>query len=384
MEFKRELLIKAIGRVDTVISKRVVIPILENILIEVKNNECIITGTDLQTTMRSSFPVPGTKDTSFCINPKDVKQFLAELAVETIFAEVITNTTKSKETDENGNKAPDIMQTSLRIEYGLGSEISFPVYNSKEFPTVPDTGKTESSFEVDFKEFKDLIYKIKDFPGHDELRPVMAGALIEITKGETRATATDANKLASFRIENKSDIETSFVIPKESFLPIAKMPPKNAVIIVYEKNVKIKVDTVELIFRIVEGNYPKWRAVIPTDSEYEMIVEKAFLEKGLKIVSLSSQSQVVFKMDGENLSITGENIDFNKKGNFNMPTIERKDNRNVEGKPFMAGYNPRLLKTVLDAVPEGVDNLKVHMSATRALKIGDVTKDVLILMPIMI
>jgi DNA polymerase-3 subunit beta len=246
-----------------------------------------------------------------------------------------------------------------------------------------------SSVNVSHKVLQKGIDKTLFATADDELRPVMNGIFVEITPDFMSFVASDAHKLVRYRrTDAKADFESSFILPKKPAGLLKNLLPKEEFDVKLEfddKNAFFTLSNYKLICRLVEGNYPSYNSVIPTDNPNSMIIDRIAIFNTVKRVSVfSNQASNLVKLNiNENqLVVSAQDID------FSISAVERL-NCEYEGDEIEIGFKSTFLQEILSNISSG--DVKVELSdPTRAglllpAETDDEDEDVLmLLMPMMI
>ena len=190
-------LLKAVQSLSGVINSNNTLPILDDFLFNISENELKITASDLETTMIVS------------IQP-DLVEGAGEV---TIPARLLIDILKNF---PDIPVAFNIDETTLAIEITTGEgRYKMAGHKSDEFPQVPvleDAAKWEIPADVLACGFEKTVFAT----GNDEIRPVMTGVFMEMTNNGLNFVATDAHKLVRYRrLDIKSETLASFIVPKK-------------------------------------------------------------------------------------------------------------------------------------------------------------------------
>lgn len=211
-----------------------------------------------------------------------------------------------------------------------------------------------------------LAYNIKSCMGCveiDKLRPVFYGIFFEFDKESIIMTATDTHKLVTIKnaIENTND--GKFILPYNSAIAITKFIEDkecNRVSISYnDKNAIFTSERFTMVCRLIEGNYPNYRAVIPTDSDKKIIVDKTTLIDACKRASIFSSAttrQIRISLSTNNITISADDFDLSNSSIENVSCI-------YNGEPLEIGFNAKYLISVLDNISTDTsDDVVLQMS----------------------
>jgi DNA polymerase-3 subunit beta len=289
--------IQAISRV---ISNKNTLPILDNFLFELKNGELIATASDLETTLITTIPLDASEGEGVIALPaKILTDTLKEFPEQPLTFEVDAQTLAVKLSTENG-------------------KFSIPGQNGDDYPKNPE--KEQDSIvnitvasEVLLKGVNKTLFATAD----DELRPVMNGIFIELNNNDLTFVASDAHKLVRYkRLDGRSEVESSFILPKKPASLLRNILPKevNPVLVEFDdKNAFFTLSNYKLICRLVEGKYPSYGSVIPTNNPFKLTIDRVELYNTLKRVSVFSNpasNLIKFELSNNELVVSAQDIDF--------------------------------------------------------------------------
>jgi DNA polymerase-3 subunit beta len=249
-----------------------------------------------------------------------------------------------------------------------------------------DTAVWEIPADVLAKGFEKTVFAT----GTDEIRPIMSGVLMEMTDNFLTFVATDAHKLVRYRrMDVKSDNVASFIMPKK---PINQL--KNILGTLADEPVRIEFNKTNasfvfgdyvLICRLIEGRYPNYDAVIPKQNPNQLTIDRqTFLSAIRRVAVFSSKAthQVRFRIAGQELTLTAEDIDFYNEAKERLTC-------SYEGDDMEIGFNSRFLQEMLGNFDS--ETVKIEMSApNRAGIITPVENEneaedlLMLLMPVML
>ncbi len=155
----------------------------------------------------------------------------------------------------------------------------------------------------------------------DELRPVMNGVYINFAPAGLTFVGTDAHKLVKYEAKAETDLTASFILPKKpaNLLKSVLLREEDAIEVRFDsKNAVFKLKNHTLVCRLIEGNYPNYNAVIPTDNPNKVLVDRIELVNGIKRVAVCSNPTTnLIRMDiGDNrINLTAQDIDFSVSAN---------------------------------------------------------------------
>jgi DNA polymerase-3 subunit beta len=364
------LLLKNLQSILGVINSNNTLPILDDFLFELQDDQLTITSSDLETTMRA------TVKTDMSEGPGSVA----------IPAKILVDTLK---TFPDIPVAFSIDETSLMIEISAGEgKYKLSGHKSEEYPRTPlledITAITLNSGLMSYAVNKTLFAT-----GNDELRLVLSGIFCELTPDDVTFVATDAHKLVRYRrMDVRSAESTSFILPKKpmNLLKNTLAGLDVPVTIEYNKtNAFFAFSNIHLICRLIDGKYPNYDAVIPKENPNKMIIDRHALLTTIRRVSIfanQSTHQIRFRISGQELVLSAEDIDFSNEAKERLTC-------SYEGEDLEIGFNSKFLVEMLSNID--TDEVKLEMSAPNRAGIllpvnqGNKDEDILMLvMPVML
>jgi DNA polymerase-3 subunit beta len=336
-------LLRSLQKISGVLSTSSTLPILEDFLFELTNDQLKITASDLETT------ISVVLKTDMAENP----------GVVAIPAKMLLDIMKT---------FPELPVTiSVNME-NMGVELiagdgkyKLVGHRSDEFPQVPELGDT-SKILLNASLLVNAFNKTLFATGNDELRPVMSGVLCEITEDYLTFVATDAHKLVRYR---RADIHpkmnASFILPKKPLNHLKNIMPDDENVEVNleytDTNAMMTFDDITLICRLIDGKYPNYDAVIPTKNPYKLTIDRKILLNSLRRVAIfgsKSTHQIRFKISGKELILTAEDIDYSSEAKERLTC-------SYEGEDIEIGFNSRFMQDMLNSLES--ENVVIEMSA---------------------
>ena len=364
-------LLKAIQALSGVINSSNTLPILDDFLFDINEDELKITASDLETTMTVS------------IKP-DMVEGKGQV---TIPARLLIDVMKN---------FPDIPvsfnidEATLAIEITTGEgRYKMVGHKSDEFPQVPvitEPSVWDIPADVLACGFEKTIFAT----GNDEIRPIMTGVFMAMSDTCLTFVATDAHKLVRYRrMDVKSDAAASFIVPKK---PINQL--KNILAGRADEPVRVEFNNTnasfifgeyKLICRLIEGRYPNYEAVIPTTNPNKLIVDRQLLNAAIKRVAIFSSKathQIRFKISGQELVLTAEDLDYSNEAKERLTC-------NYSGEDTEIGFSSKFFQEMLANLNQ--TEIQLEMSAPNRAGIitpvdnQNADEDILmLLMPVML
>ena len=308
-----------------VINSNNTLPILDNFLFEISENQLKVSASDLETTMTAVVAIESDSKGSIAIS--------ARLLLDTLKTFPDQPLTFKTEGDSIIEISSD--QGKYDMAYFGGDE--FPKSVSLQSPS-----KTIVPSNVVATAISKTIFAA----GNDDLRPVMSGVFFQFSTDNLTFVATDAHKLVKYtRTDVTADKTAEFIMPKKPLnLLKGVLGGEEDVIIEYnDANAKFTFENFVLICRLIDGKYPNYEAVIPKENPNKLTVDRASFQNSVRRVSIFSSKtthQIRLKMAGTELNISAEDLDFSNKADERLSC-------DYQGDDMQIGFNSRFLSEML-------------------------------------
>jgi len=335
--------------VNGAIMSKPIIPILENFLFEVKGGELHIYSTDLETSMTTILPVDAKEDMRVAVPSKMVIDTLRSLPEQQVTFDV-----------DGSSFGIDISNDHGR--YKMAGQ------DGADYPNLPERSG-DGSFTVPANILLKAVSKTLFAAGVDELRVNLTGLFVEMKESTVNFVATDANKLVRY---TRKDIQPG-------------VNDETPVVVDYNStNVFFNFGETQLICRLLDEKYPDYNAVIPTNNDNHLNINRMdFLSAISRISIFASKTthQVRLKIAGSELTLSAEDIEMANEAVENLPC-------EYNGEDMEIGFNARFLKEMLSTLDGDTVQLQLSQPNRAGLLVpveqGDSEDITMLIMPMML
>ncbi len=365
-------LLSHLSAISKVISSKSTMPILDNFLFQLSESELTITASDLESTLITSMELDNIEgDGTVAVPAKLLTDTLKEFPEQPLTFQIDGENFGIEIFSDNG-------------------KFSIVGQDGEDFPELPVIDEeTVSAVSVNHMILRKGIEKTLFATADDELRPVMNGIFVELSTDSMSFVASDAHKLVRYRRSDATaEFESSFILPKKPAGLLRNLLPKEDFDVKLEfddKNAFFTLSNYKLICRLVEGNYPSYNSVIPTNNPNKMVIDRlAFFNTVKRVSVFSNQASNLIKLsiNDNQLVVSAQDID------FSISAVERLSCE-YEGDEIEIGFKSTFLQEILTNI--SASDVRVELSdPTRAglllpAETDDEDEDVLmLLMPMMI
>lgn len=327
MKFRisKEAFLDGLQKVQHVVSSRTTLPILSNVLIVARDGRIQFTTTDLDVGITGSVEAQIDKEGATTLPARRLVSIVRELPASEVEVSV-----------DSKNHASIRSGPSYFKIIGLGEA---------EFPPLPDfEGSTE--FRIPQTVLRDGLRKTSYAISSDETRYVLNGIFASFRDGKMTLVATDGRRLAMVDsdLEFPASHETDVIIPTKAVQELQRLLGDTGEVIVKltDNQISFTIGDSLLASKLIEGNYPNYRQVIPGDAVERVVISREGLLDTVRRVSLLSSD----KSNSVKLVFSTNQIEVTA----NSPDVgEAQESMDViyQGKPMQIAFNPEFLQAPL-------------------------------------
>jgi DNA polymerase-3 subunit beta len=286
IKVKREILLKGLQRVCNIIGSRTTIPVLANIVMEAKDGFIYMTTTDLELRISTKLPAEIETPGITTVPAKRLLGLVSKFKAEDVVME---------------------SNDSFNVKINCGTaDFMLLGLDPKDFPEAVEFAPLRK-FKLKQADFARLIDRISYAVSLDDSRKVLHGILVSVKEGVLTAVSTDGKRLAlaeKLLDEPCEGTEGDVIITLKSATEAKRILEKEGEIFVEigENLVSFKIGDTEIVSKLIEGNYPQYRAVIPQSFSKSVTIPCGDFSDALDIVSipLSDSSSYVKLTFSEN------------------------------------------------------------------------------------
>ncbi|MDK9699421.1 MAG: DNA polymerase III subunit beta [bacterium] len=323
----------ALERAASVVPSKTTMPILRTVHIAVQKNEMAVSATDLELILTARVPVDAAEEGTAVVPARRLLDL----------ARVLPSDQPVRIEDESGHyMVIHAGQGKFRI---AGEEPAlFP-----QLPVLPP----DPVLKVPSSKLRRIIDKTLFAVATDELRPVLNGVLFQLKSGKLRVVSTDGHRLVKW-VDTATTYQApdfDWIVPKRALEVLSKLVDSGKEMIEVEvflaqNQLHFKVDAFVLSTRLIDGKFPMFDSVIPTNNPNFMTAEvKPFLSAVKRVSVFSGSLTKHIRIDLKQSEIVLQAEDPEGVGRGMEPlTVE------YSGEAFTIGYNSSFLEKVLSQV----------------------------------
>jgi DNA polymerase-3 subunit beta len=350
VKIAKQALLEGLQMVQNVVATRSTLPILSNVLLEAEDGKLFLTTTNLEVTVKCAVEAEVDKEGAGTLPARRMSGIVRELPDKSIEIDI----------DEKNTGTIRCNSSYFRV-VGLGSD---------EFPPMPKTGG-KYTYHIDQGAFREMLRKTAYAASTDETRYILNGVLLSFKEDKLTMVATDGRRLAlvEYEMEFPEDASGDMVLPTKAVNELLHTLGDDGELKISSGNNQITLEFNEIVIasKLIEGTYPNFRQVIPTQCEERITVEREELLTAMRRTSLvtTEKSNTTTLSFGKNkLTVSTKTPDVGEA----RETIPIK----YTGKEITIAFNPEY---VMDAL-RNLSNDEIFVELTDELSPGVIKCDI--------
>lgn len=258
----------ALSKLERVVTSRSTLPILNNILIRTHKGGVELSATDLEVGIK------------FNLGGKVEKEGVVTIPGRTLISLVDNIHGDTVELSSKNNILTLVSGESRANINGMSAD---------EFPVIPEV-ETGKKVTVDTQLFKSMLSQVDFSASSEESRPILTGVYVASSGSSLTMVATDSYRLSESVIKNGLGEEFNVVIPVRTLQEVRKMADEDASfeLRVGENQVMFVFKDATLVSRVIEGEYPNYKQIIPSKSSTTAELDVQEFVDTLKTASIFS------------------------------------------------------------------------------------------------
>ncbi len=302
---QREALLKPLQAISGVVERKQTLPILSNVLLSVKDNTLLLTGTDLEVeligivkldSVKSAGAAPVQSEGSITVSARklfDICRTLPECTSLHLCIEKNYLVVRAGESCFKLNTLPAI-----------------------DYPSLEDT-EYQAQFTIKQAQLRNLLSKTYFAMGQQDVRHYLNGSFLDISPTTIKCVAADGHRLALASLQDLQigDVNARIILPRKSVLELIRLlaGDDNHTISVTIADNRLRIVTNEYIFttKLINAQYPDYNRLIPQGKDVA-VGDKEAIKQALTRASILSSEKfrgVRFQLEPGSLRITANNAD---------------------------------------------------------------------------
>lgn len=331
INIQRDVVLLPLQAVSGVVERRHTLPILSNVLVELRDGVLALTATDLeiQVCCRAQTDIGATREAT-TVSARKLQDILRALP-------------------DGSQLSVDLHDKRMQLKAGK-SKFALQTLPAQDFPklAVADGGDGRR-LEVPQKALKRLFGLVHYAMAQQDIRYYLNGLLLSLSGNELTLVATDGHRLAwaSMPIDSEQE-KIEVILPRKAALEVWKLlsdTDASVRIDIRDNQVAFTIGSVEVISKVVDGKFPDFQKVIPTGYKRHFLLDRHTLQQALQRAAILSNEKfrgVRWLVNDTSLRIVSSNTE--------QEEAEEELEIEFSGGPIDIGFNVGYLLDVLSNV----------------------------------
>lgn len=272
---QREAFLKPLAQVVNVVERRQTLPVLANFLVQVKDGQLSLTGTDLEVEMVSRISVDNANDGETTIPARKLFDIVRALPD----GSVIT-----------------VAQTGDKVTVSAGrSRFTLATLPSNDFPSVDEVEATDR-IAISEATLKELIERTSFAMAQQDVRYYLNGLLFDVRDTLLRCVATDGHRLALCEtlLETGTGNKRQIIVPRKGVTELQRLlegGDREIELEIGRSHIRMKRDDAMFTSKLIDGRFPDYEAVIPIGADRLVTVDRELLKASLQRAAILSNEK---------------------------------------------------------------------------------------------
>jgi len=276
LNIDKDVLLKPLQAVSGIVERRHTLPILSNVMLEAKGTDLNLVATDLEIQISTSTKMDQAEsDHAVTTSARKLQDILRALPEKTLVT-------------------LDVQEGRLQVKAGK-SKFNLQTLPSQDFPRLAQGGSPTASVRMPQKIFRGLLSLVQYGMAQQDIRYYLNGLLLVAEGTRLTMVATDGHRLAYASTELAQEVEKSeVIIPRKAILELAKLLQdiEAEVEVQFLPNqVRFVFSGIDVISKVVDGKFPDYTRVIPTNYKKHFAIGRGVLQQALQRASILSNEK---------------------------------------------------------------------------------------------
>jgi DNA polymerase-3 subunit beta len=277
VQTKRDNLLKPLQAVTGIVEKRHTLPILSNVLIEQLDDRLHLLATDLEIQVSTSFEnsQKGADKYAVTASARKLQEILRALP-------------------EQAEIGLEAQNNRLSVKSGK-SRFTLQTLPAEDFPKLPKAPAAAIKIKLAQKAFKSLLLLVQYAMAQQDIRYYLNGMLLVLSGDVLKVVATDGHRLAYASMKLSQPVDAlEVILPRKAVQELVKLlndSDDEVSVELAQTQVKFGIADVVLVSKVVDGKFPDFTRVIPTNYQKQFLIERSILQQALQRVAILSNEK---------------------------------------------------------------------------------------------
>ena len=348
----QDTLAKYLNIISRVVSSKPGLPILNNVQFEADKGKLIMTATDLEIGINTWIGADVKSEGKTTVPAKQLTEFVTSIPSETVDVQL-------------ENQSFNISTTN--------NSASFNTMSADDFPSIASVSDDKPLLKISKDDLVKAVNRVAFASATDDIKPVLTGVLLEVSGESISFVGTDGLRLSRqiIKLSSSAEKDVNILVPVKALLELSHIVSEVGeddnieMYLIEDKNqILFRYSDIDLVSRLIDGQFPEYRQIIPTGYKTKCNVSKSEFLNSLKVTNIIAKSvlgnKIILDIDTEGdkivLSATQTDLGSNKS------TFTGK----IEGDNLKIAFSSRLLSDILNHL----DSDEISFECSETVKPG--------------
>lgn len=276
ISISRDELLKPLSFAAGVVERRQTLPVLSNVLMQNREGQLVITGTDLEIEVVANAGTESLTDGEI-----------------TVPARKLLDICKSLPDQSSINIATDGEKATVKSGKSRFSLITMP---ATEFPNI-ETADWDITFSIEQGALKKLLEKTQFCMAQQDVRYYLNGLLLEISNNKLKAVGTDGHRMGVSEVPVKElsiGEAIQIIVPRKGVLELGRFLEESdaqAEVKIGKNHIRVMLGNMAFTSKLIDGRFPDYNKVIPSNQTKAVMLNKQGFREATQRVSILSNEK---------------------------------------------------------------------------------------------
>lgn len=343
---------KYLNIVSRVVSNKPGLPILNNVQFESNKGKLIMTATDLEISINTWIGADVKSEGKITVPAKQLSEFVNSLPSEKVDVELV-------------NQSFNISSTN--------NSASFNTMSADDFPSIVKADGTKPLLKISTELLRKSVDRVAFAAATDDIKPVLTGILLEVDGETISFVGTDGLRLSRqvIKLDSNTEKNINILVPVKALLELSHIVTEVGdeetveVYLIEDRNqILFRYGDVDLVSRLIDGQFPEYRQIIPTGYKTSCKINKDDFVNSLKVTNIIAKSvlgnKLILDIEPKTKAITLSATQTDLGSNKSI------FNGDIEGESLKIAFSSRLLSDVLTHI----DSQNIIFECSETVKPG--------------
>ncbi|HKQ23378.1 MAG TPA: DNA polymerase III subunit beta [Burkholderiales bacterium] len=276
LEIEKDILLRPLQAVSGIVERRHTLPILSNVMLEADGTALNLLATDLEIQVATGAVLEKAASRySVTVSARKLQDILRSLPDKTVVS-------------------LDAQEGRLQVKAGK-SRFNLQTLPAQDFPKLADGGDGAISVRLAQKVLRQLLLLVQYGMAQQDIRYYLNGLLLVVEDRQLTTVATDGHRLAyAAAMLPQSVTRLEVIIPRKAVLELAKLladGEDEVEIQILPNQVQFRFSGIELFSKVVDGKFPDYTRVIPTNYKKHFVLDRLLLQQALQRAAILSNEK---------------------------------------------------------------------------------------------